>query len=118
MVKSVLALRRSPKDSTAARRPRPLVKIPGIPVDAERRNIERNRAGRVRAIDQNGYIVSVAAGCDLGHRQDESAFRSDVVDERQTRSRADRPFDGFNDTFRPNNPLRKLDYAHLRAMQA
>ena len=72
-----MVLRIRPEEAAAARRVRPLVQIRDVPVDAERRQIERQHAGRVRAVDEHTDAALAAGRRDLG--QGKMSAVSDVM---------------------------------------
>ena len=64
---------------------RPLVQVGGIPVDAERRDVKRQRPGRVRAVDEHRHAASVTGRSNRGHRHHERSLRGDVIDDDELR---------------------------------
>ena len=74
-----------PEEPARPRGVRPLVQVGGVPVGAERRHVERDRPGRMRAVDEHGNAARVTDSDDRRDRQDERAHRRDVIDDDERR---------------------------------
>ena len=64
-----------PQEAAAPRGVRPLVEVGGVPVDAERRDVEGDVAGGMGAVHQHRDSARPATGRDLRDGQDERALR-------------------------------------------
>ena len=85
-----LVLRPRPEEAGALRRAEPLVAVAGVDVGAERLEVERQLAGRVRAVDDRERARRPRRRADLRHRQHERGRRGDVADRDGLRPRPDR----------------------------
>ena len=83
-----LPLWRRPQHAAAARGPRPFVEVPDVPIHAQRRNVEGDRGGRVRAVGQDRDPPNLQRGGDLGQRKHNRRVGGDMVHDRQARVRS------------------------------
>jgi hypothetical protein len=80
-----LALGSDPQDPAAPRGVGPFVEVGRVVVDAERRDVDGDGPGRVRAVYEDADAPLAAPRRDLADGDDERAFRGHVVDEREAR---------------------------------
>ena len=113
-VRRRLPLRRRPQEAAAARHERPLVQVRGVPVAAERRHIERDRAGRMRTIGQHGHAEAMQPRRDLGQRQQQRGVGRNVIDDGDPGARPDGALEGIGDGAGTERRLED-DRAHRRA---
>ena len=80
---------RRPEHAAAARRERPLVQVGRVPVDAQRGDVDVDRAGRMGGVDQHRHAARATRRGHLGERQDQRRLARDVVEQRDPRARRD-----------------------------
>ncbi len=72
--------------------------VAGVPIGSDRRHVERDLAGGVGAVDQDGDPGRLRAGHDSRHREDRGRRpEGDVVDDQKPRAGGEGGGDGLDD---------------------
>ena len=85
-----LPVRRRPQEPATARRTGPLVEVRGVPVHAERGEIDRQHTRRVRGIHENRDATVAADAHKFRHWKNKRALRRDVIENRHACARGQR----------------------------
>jgi hypothetical protein len=93
------------------------VQVADVPIDADRRHVERDRTGRMRRVGEHRDTTRTAARRDLGERKDERARRRDVIDDCEPRARPDSLDDRVRDLCGIAQRVWDLDRAHGRLVR-
>ncbi len=104
-----------PQHGRSFRRANPLVEVPDVVARAEARQLEREHAGRVRAVDQRLDPALAESGDDLLDRKDQASRARHVVDEREPHPRARSLADPMHDLLRICEWEGDLGHDELRA---
>ena len=88
-----LMFRAAPDDARAFRGKGPFVQIADIPIDAERRHIDRHLPRRVRPVHHDRDAAPTANCGQFGDRHDDRADRGDVIETGEPCLRPDRRFE-------------------------
>ena len=87
-VQALVVLGAHVQERGALGRAQPLVQVAGVEVGAHGVQVQRDLAGRVRAVDHRQQPARTRRGAEFGHREDQRRGGRDVADEDHPRARS------------------------------